>query len=503
MLKRLTLFNLLIAVVGAALIVAACGQAATTAAPTPAPATKPPVATATQPPATQPPATEPPTAAPQLVGDSIRGGKLYDTWWAALGVDAPTEDQPLWKTQTTNTRTGADTWRCKECHGWDYKGVEGAYGSGSHQTGFVGVMGVAGKDPNEMLAILQGTTHPDHDFSVVMDEQALADLALFLADELVDDAEVVGADKAALNGSAKAGETFWGVICAECHGPQGTAINFGDEVEPEYVGTIGADNPWEFLHKARFGQPGVEKMPSGVDINLTPQHYADLLAYVQSLPTESLVTEGGRLYDTWWAALGVDAPTEDQPLWKTQTTNTRTGADTWRCKECHGWDYKGVEGAYGSGSHQTGFKGVFGASSLSAEDLAAWLTGQKNPDHDFSAYFEEAQIKMLAAFVQQGLTEPSAYINADKTVNGDAAKGKTLYNGVCAVCHGDDGKTINFGDASEPEFVGTIAADNPVEFWHKASFGQPGEHMPAGLNLGFSLQDIADLLAYAQTLPQK
>ena len=40
-------------------------------------------------------------------------------------------------------RAGADTWRCKECHGWDYAGKDGAYGSGDHRTGIVGVLGTA------------------------------------------------------------------------------------------------------------------------------------------------------------------------------------------------------------------------------------------------------------------------------------------------------------------------------------------------------------------------
>src|SRR3989304_10438538 len=74
-------------------------------------------------------------------GNPARGGQLYDEWWAVLGTEAPAADQPLWATQTTNTRSGGDTWRCKECHGWDYKGKDGAYGSGSHLTGFFGVMG--------------------------------------------------------------------------------------------------------------------------------------------------------------------------------------------------------------------------------------------------------------------------------------------------------------------------------------------------------------------------
>ena len=110
---------------------------------------------------------------PELFGNSLRGGLLYDKWWKPLGLDAPETDHPLWATQTDNTRSGADTWRCKECHGWDYKGAEGAYSGGSHFTGFTGVFQGAGTDPNELLAALQGATNADHDFSVVMDEQAL------------------------------------------------------------------------------------------------------------------------------------------------------------------------------------------------------------------------------------------------------------------------------------------------------------------------------------------
>ncbi len=456
----------------------------------------------------EPAQTAAPSAAPvvtqpqQLSGNPARGGQLYDKWWGVLGVDAPAGDQPLWATQTTNTRSGSDTWRCKECHGWDYKGKDGAYGSGSHATGFPGVMDMAGKDPNEILEILKGSTNPDHDFSAVMDDQALIDLALFMNQGLADDATFVNADKTPVGADATTGATIF-TLCSACHGTQGTAINFGNESEPEYLGTIAADNPWEFLHKVRFGQPGVIIMPSGFSMNRTPQEYPDLLAYVQTLPTESPITEGGRLYDKWWQAMGIDEPAGDHPLWATQTTNTRTGLDTWRCKECHGWDYKGKDGAYGSGSHMTGFTGILDAAALSDEELSAWLTGGKNPDHDFSAYMGEAQIKMLIAFIREGVADTAPYINADKTVNGDSEHGGTFYNTVCARCHGPDGKTLNFGDAAEPEFVGTVAVDNPWEAFHKSSFGQPGEDMPAGINFGWNLQDIADLVAYLQTLPTK
>lgn len=437
-----------------------------------------------------------------LTGNAARGGQLYDRWWTVLSLDAPAEDHPLWATQTTSTVSGADTWRCKECHGWDYKGKDGAYGAGSHFTGFVGVLSVSGKDPSELLDILKGSTNPNHDFSAVMEEQALIDMALFLSQGLVDDATIVNDDKTPVKGDAAAGTTIFS-LCATCHGPQGTAISFADESEPEYLGTIAEDNPWEFLHKARFGQPGVLIMPTGFTMGRTDQEYRDLLAYVQTLPVESPVTEGGRLYDKWWTAIGADEPIGDHPLWATQSTNTRSGLDTWRCKECHGWDYKGVDGVYGSGSHLTGFPGVMDATKMSDANLTAWLTGGKNAEHDFSPYLGEAQIKMLVAFIQQGVMDRSPYINADKTVNGDPAQGETHYIAVCIRCHGADGKTINFGNETEPEFLGTVAVDNPWEAMHKDSFGQPGEPMPAGLNFGWSLQDIADLIAYLQTLPTK
>ena len=53
------------------------------------------------------------------------------------------------------------------------------------------------------------------------------------------------------------------------------------------------------------------------------------------------------------------------------------------------------------------------------------------------------------------------------------------------------------------EAVGTVAAGNPWEFFHKVAHGQPGSPMPSGLALGWSFEDIANLAAFAQTLPQE
>ncbi len=472
---------------------------------TSAPATAVPAAPTNPPPsATMPPAPTAvpvPTAMPEPAGDLVRGGLMYDKWWEVIGVEVPAGDHPLWKTQSTNTRTGADTWRCKECHGWDYKGVDGAYGSGSHKTGFAGLFASQSKPFADILSSLQGQGNADHDFSAYLDEQALIDLALFITKGQFDADTLLTADAASI-GDAAQGQQDYENVCAACHGPQGVAINFDSIAEPEFVPHLAVDNPWEFIHKVRFGAPGWP-MPSSIVNEWTDAQLADVLAYAQTLSPAAQASGGGLLYDAWWEAIGADEPAGDQPLWKTQTTNTRTGLDTWRCKECHGWDYQGVDGAYGSGSHKTGFPGILASASLSAEALTAWLTGQENPDHDFSAGLGEAEVAALVIFIQQEMTAPNSFINADKTVTGDPARGKVKYDNTCAACHGQDGKKLNFGDDAEPEYLGTLAADNPWEFFHKALAGQPGEPMPAARALGWSMEDIANLAAYVQTLPIK
>lgn len=217
--------------------------------------------------------------------------------------------------------------------------------------------------------------------------------------------------------------------------------------------------------------------------------------------SSSSASRGGRLYDNWWQETGVEEPSSDQPLWASQTTNTRSGSDTWRCKECHGWDYKGVDGAYGSGSHFTGFPGVFGAVSQTTDEIVAILSGSTNPDHDFSAMGDDA-IDDLAAFLKTGLVDVSSLIDpTTKTaINGDSTHGKELFV-VCAACHGEDGLLLNFGTVDEPEYVGTIALDNPWEFLHKVRAGQSGTVMPAAMDGNWSMDDLLDLLAFAQTLP--
>jgi len=475
--KMLVLLGILIAL---AVILTACGGQTT---PTTAPATK--AAT-----------TAAPTAAPGLTGNSIRGGKLYDIWFEELGVAAPKDVNPLWATSTSASKTTSqDSYRCAVCHGFNYKGDQG----------FPGIVDSAGKDPNGILAVLKGSKDPKHDFSAYMDDQALTDLALFVSKEQIDVTAIVANNKP-VNGNADHGKKLFGDNCKDCHGPQGLAINFKTDAGPEYAATIANESPVEFLTKLRFGQPGIQKMPSGIDNSWTNQDYADVIAYVQTLPTSSQITEGGRMYDNWMAAIGAQAPNGDQPLWATQSTSKLSGADTYTCAVCHGFDYKGKDGANAKGTENyTGFPGVLNAKSKSADELKAILTGKKDAKHDFSKFLSSPEIDALVAFLQNGVNDRASYFNSDGTIKGDAAHGKTEFNSVCQICHGPDGKSINFAAKGETEgvYVGTIANNEPQTMFHVGTVGEPGINMPAGMNLGWSQKDIADLLAYLQTLPTK
>lgn len=223
---------------------------------------------------------------------------------------------------------------------------------------------------------------------------------------------------------------------------------------------------------------------------------------VESAPQAFLdadAARGGALYDEFWEVANAPEPTTDHPFWATrpdQDSNTRTGAETWRCKECHGWDYKGVDGAYGSGSHRTGIAGIFGTmlSPTAAFDLIK--TGHMYGDAGLS----DDDVWDLVKFVLQGQIDTDDIITAN-AFSGSESAGQTNYDTTCAACHGSDGLMPPPGaDPAYEDFVGLIASDNPWEFQHKVRFGQPGAPMPPQFDL-LTLQQVSDLGAYAQTLP--
>jgi thiosulfate dehydrogenase len=218
----------------------------------------------------------------------------------------------------------------------------------------------------------------------------------------------------------------------------------------------------------------------------------------------SNIVLGGALYDKWWK-VSEDAmePTEDHPLWDLQTTNLRSGSTTSRCKECHGWDYKGRGGAYSAGSHYTGFPGVYEAGITKSRDqLLATLMGATDYRHDFSDVLNSEELLALATFLGEALINESKYIDyaTKATIGADIGHGKQLFDATCAACHGSDGRVIKFDGT---DVLGTLANGNPWETLHKIRFGQPGTNMPVGIEEGWTIQDAVDVLGYTQTLPQE
>ncbi len=293
-------------------------------------------------------------------------------------------------------------------------------------------------------------------------------------------------------------------------GPKGDTGAIGPQGQKGDTGPAGPQGP-----QGAKGDAGAAG-PQGAKGDTGPQGPAPSEAQLLALTNQVVqgtkasaedIAHGGRLYDKWWTDdPGAAAPTGNHALWSLQTTNARTGTATYQCKECHGWDYKGKAGAYGKGSHLTGFVGVQHASmAMSKAQLLDILKGATDYRHDFSKVLSAKALSDLAAFLSEGLVNDTQYIDyaTKKPIGGDATRGKTRYDSTCATCHGADGKQLNFGSATAPEYVGTLAADNPWEFVHKVRAGQPGTTMPSAIVSGWKIQDVLDALAYSQTLPTK
>jgi thiosulfate dehydrogenase len=209
---------------------------------------------------------------------------------------------------------------------------------------------------------------------------------------------------------------------------------------------------------------------------------------------EGAIARGAKLYDKWFAVTKAEKPTETHKAWPASNTKKK-GNTTWRCKSCHGWDYMGKDGAYGSGSYKTGIPGI---SAFAGADIAKIVAVLNNDTHGLAGKMADQDFRDLALFVSQGQVDMDTYIDrAGKAPKGgDAAKGASYYNTLCAQCHGDDGMLPK--DMEKP--LGGLMG-NPWEVMHKILNGQPGEQMPALRAL--DRQVVVDIMAHLTTLPKK
>ena len=206
------------------------------------------------------------------------------------------------------------------------------------------------------------------------------------------------------------------------------------------------------------------------------------------------IARGGRLYDKWFKeSKQANTPQVVNPNSPDRGKYKGNKAADWRCKECHGWDYLGNRGAYASGKHFTGIKGIEG---MAGADPAKIIVVLKNETHAMQQTgLTENDFHDLAVFVSKGQVKSVYFIDSkSKVVQGDTDAGQGYYETVCANCHGLDGKA---DDLIPP--MGKLANDNPWEVLHKVINGQPNEEMPA--LIAFDIQVAIDVLAYLQRLP--
>ncbi|TCS63524.1 c-type cytochrome [Varunaivibrio sulfuroxidans] len=198
----------------------------------------------------------------------------------------------------------------------------------------------------------------------------------------------------------------------------------------------------------------------------------------------SSIARGGMLYDNWYTVLKAGKPKENHPLWPTANTQEK-GANTWRCASCHGWDLKGDNG-------------MPGLTKLKDADPAKVIAVLKGKKHAMADEFSQQDLTDLANFITKGQFDVDKYIDrASGKAKGNKENGVIYYNTICAKCHGLDGKKPKDWDS----VMGAITNESPWEALHKIMNGEPGEVMPALRAFGPQLS--ADILSYAQTLPNK
>ncbi len=208
---------------------------------------------------------------------------------------------------------------------------------------------------------------------------------------------------------------------------------------------------------------------------------------------QSTLAEGARLYDKWYKVVKAETPKVAHPAYPSDKKYAKKPAANWRCKECHGWDGLGKDGAYASGKHHSGIKGINGMSGADPTKIIAVL---KDANHQYGDKMDGAALQKVALFVSRGQIDYDRYIDrSTKTVKGgDAARGAAYFNTLCAKCHGMDGTL--------PKDMGKTLAKqmgNPWEVMHKIINGQPAEQMPALRAL--DRQIVVDIMAHISTLP--
>lgn len=405
-----------------------------------------------------------------------RGGRLYDDWGKELGTSAMRIAE-----HSTDKMKGRPE-RCVDCHGWDYRGKDGPPGAHGMLPPVKGILGAASMEPGRIKEIFNDVNHGYGDYLGAAEYDDL--VAFITKGQVVMDTMVDPASRWS-RGSALRGNTFFQTICANCHGNDGQLI---PETEP--LGDTARANPWRAIHTLLNGHPNGNMPALRV---LDREIVLNMLAYVQTLPVRDIaasIVRGGRLYDTWYKENKREVPPGVHPAFPPALAKGIEPRTTWRCKECHGWDYRGLMSADGK---EVVIKGVNAMANDSIESVIAQLRNATH--HRFEKLLSLRDLLDLATFVTKGQVNMDDYIDRKtRKAKGDPNAFAAHYQTICATCHGATGKDIR----TMPP-LGRVANVDPYRALHGIFNGHPGEAMPA--LLAFPRELSVGLLAYIQSLP--
>jgi len=412
----------------------------------------------------------------ELIASVAAGGRMYDNWMRELAMKKPKFVQPTYPEEGKYFDTPWQTWRCVTCHGWDYLGDKGAFNTGDDYTGIKGVAGMIGSNAADVIKVLKDKQHGYDD---IFDDRAMTDIANFVAKGLVPMDRVIDRATGRAIKEPQATSAYFSTICVNCHGSDGRMMN---TIPP--LGDAARANPWQAMHKMLNGHPG-DDMPAlrAFDVRTT----LSTLAFVQNLPSRDplfSIARGGKLYDNWAEEIGGHFPKDTHSAFP-KDQKVESGSSTWRCVECHGWDYKGAHN-------------IRGVRNMVGAHPGAIIKVLQDDIHDLEHKLHYADLYDLAVFVSQGQVEMNEYIDArSQKARGDATHSTQYYLTLCATCHGDEGKAIR----TMPP-MGRVAIERPWQALHKMLHGHPGDQMPAW-QATMTPTTIKDVLAKLQTLPQR
>lgn len=406
-----------------------------------------------------------------LEASIARGARLYENWAAESTAREQVFPNPEFTTKDVRVEP-AETWRCVTCHGWDYKGANG----------FKGIRDRQGANASIIVALLKKKPHNLED---LLHEGDVVDLANFVARGQTDLTPLLEAARKHKGG--KNSENIFATTCANCHGMDGSLQR---TIPP--LGDTARKQPAKVLHVVLNGHAG-GNMPALRAFGETMA--AGMLAYVQSLPSPNVaasIANGARLYDDWMAVTG-NRQAAPHPAYPPNARYANVPTVTWRCKECHGADYKGNQGQYASGNHATGIKGIRGMAGADPEKIMAVLRART---HLFGAVLKYRDLQDVALFVSKGQVDMDSFIDPQtRQARGDAKRGEVFYQTICVGCHGREGRF------TAKRFLGNRARQDPWEAMHAIFNGHPDDNMPALRELDPKV--VTDILAYAQSLQER